>query len=214
MGSTTKVRIAILGSGTGSNAKALCEAAKSSESAFSVALVLTTSSAAGMCEVARGENVDLEVIPASVKGEEFSTKLCSLLEQYRIDVLVLAGFMRLVSTKVLTYMSGHVVNIHPALLPEFGGQGMYGLHVHEAVLASGRTETGATVHVVTEQYDEGAMIGQTKVPVFPEDSPSSLQQRVKETEHKLYPVALNHYIRENFQDIVGSVPTAGISAVS
>lgn len=203
-----------MGSGTGSNAKALCQAARSNESEYTVELVLATSPDAGICEVARAENVVLEVIPASVKGEEFSTKLCSLLEQFRIDVLVLAGFMRLVSPKVLTYMNGHVVNIHPALLPEFGGKGMYGLRVHEAVLAKGRRETGATVHVVTEQYDEGAVIGQTKVPVYAEDSPASLQQRVKESEHQLYPVAINQYIRDNFRNSVGSGPIADKSAVS
>lgn len=203
-----------MGSGTGSNAKALCQAARSSESEYTVELILATSPDAGICEVAREENVNLEVIPASVKGEEFSTHLHSLLEQCQIDVLVLAGFMRLVPPKVLTYMNGHVVNIHPALLPEFGGKGMYGLHVHEAVLAAGRGETGATVHVVTEKYDEGAVIGQTKVSVLEGDSPASLQKRVKESEHQLYPFAINQYIRDNFRFSIGSGPIADRSAVS
>lgn len=203
-----------MGSGTGSNASALCQAATSGERTYTVELVLSTAPDAGICEVARVENVALEVVPAALKGEEFSNELCTLLEKYQIDVLVLAGFMRLLSPLVLACVRGHVVNIHPALLPEFGGKGMYGIHVHEAVISAGRTETGATVHVVTEKYDEGAVIMQTRVPVLDDDSATSLQQRVKEAEHRLYPEALDLYIRAHWPDHVGSASIADGPQVS
>ena len=192
---TTKVRIAILGSGAGSNAKALCSAARDSTTLFTVALVISTSAKAGICEVARGEGVELCVIPGDVKGEAFTELLGSLLNDHRIEVLVLAGFMRLLPPEILRRMHGNVLNIRPALLPEFGGKGMYGIHVHEAVIAAHKVESGATVHVVTENYDEGAVVGQMRIPVEATDSPLSLQEKVKVVEHQLYPAAVDQFIR-------------------
>ena len=108
-----------------------------------------------------------------------------------LDLLCLAGYMRLVPPDVLAHLPRRVLNIHPALLPKFGGKGMYGRHVHEAVLAAGETESGATVHYVTERYDEGDIVDQEKCPVLPGDTAESLAERVLACEHRLYPRAVS-----------------------
>ncbi len=107
-----------------------------------------------------------------------------------MDLLVLAGYLKLVPAEVIARYRGRIINIHPALLPKFGGQGMYGRRVHEAVLASGAPESGATVHLVDEVYDRGAILGQARVPVLPGDDADRLAARVLEVEHRLLPAAV------------------------
>lgn len=106
------------------------------------------------------------------------------------DLLVLAGYLRLVPAEVVAAMPGRIINIHPALLPRHGGPGMYGRRVHAAVLAAGDLESGATVHLVDEEYDRGAVLGQGRVPVHPEDTPETLAARVLAVEHQLLPAAV------------------------
>jgi len=113
-----------------------------------------------------------------------------LLEAGRCNLLVLAGYLRLVPRDVIEVMRGRVINIHPALLPRHGGRGMYGHRVHEAVLAAGEAESGATVHLVDEEYDRGAILGQGRVAVEPGDSSESLARRVLAIEHRLLPAAV------------------------
>jgi phosphoribosylglycinamide formyltransferase-1 len=110
--------------------------------------------------------------------------------------VVLAGYVKLVPANVIAAYRGRIVNVHPALLPEFGGKGMYGRRVHEAVLASGARETGATVHLVDEAYDHGATLAQARVPVLPGDTPELLAQRVLEVEHRLLPEVVLTFSRE------------------
>jgi phosphoribosylglycinamide formyltransferase-1 len=112
------------------------------------------------------------------------------LERHGTDLVVLAGYLKLVPADVITRYRGRIINVHPALLPAFGGQGMYGRRVHEAVLASGARESGATVHLVDEVYDRGTILGQARVPVLPGDDPDSLAARVLEVEHRLLPAAV------------------------
>jgi folate-dependent phosphoribosylglycinamide formyltransferase PurN len=107
-----------------------------------------------------------------------------------VELLVLAGYVKLVPAEVIARYRGRILNVHPALLPAFGGQGMYGRRVHEAVLASGARESGATVHLVDEVYDRGAILGRARVPVLPGDDPESLAARVLEAEHRLLPAAV------------------------
>jgi phosphoribosylglycinamide formyltransferase-1 len=113
-----------------------------------------------------------------------------LLGRARADLVVLAGYLKLVPPPVVAAYRGRIINVHPALLPEFGGQGMYGRRVHEAVLASGARETGATVHLVDEVYDRGAVLAQRRVPVLPGDTPQSLAERVLALEHQLLPATV------------------------
>jgi folate-dependent phosphoribosylglycinamide formyltransferase PurN len=115
-----------------------------------------------------------------------------LLARHRVDVILLAGYVRLVPAAVVARYRGRMLNVHPALLPAFGGKGMYGRRVHAAVLESGAGETGATVHFVDEHYDRGPVVAQRRVPVLPDDTPESLAARVLAVEHELYPAAVDH----------------------
>jgi folate-dependent phosphoribosylglycinamide formyltransferase PurN len=107
-----------------------------------------------------------------------------------VDLVVLAGYLKLVPSGVIARFRGRIINVHPALLPSFGGKGMYGRRVHEAVLASGASESGATVHLVDEAYDRGAILVQARVPVLPDDDPERLAARVLQLEHRLLPAAV------------------------
>ena len=117
--------------------------------------------------------------------------LVKLLEAHHIDCIALAGYLKLVPREVIARWSGRIVNIHPALLPKFGGAGMYGRRVHEAVIAAGEKESGATVHQVNDEFDRGAIIAQERVPVEPADTPATLAARVLAAEHRLYPRTLH-----------------------
>ena len=122
--------------------------------------------------------------------DEFSEAMVERLKEHQIDFILLAGYMRKVPDAVVAAFPDRMLNIHPALLPKFGGEGMYGIHVHTAVLEAGETETGATVHFVNEEYDKGEILLQRTVPVLPDDTPETLAARVLECEHRLYPDAL------------------------
>ncbi len=124
------------------------------------------------------------------KSDDYGSRLTRVLEEAEIDVVCLAGFMFLLPGQVVRKYEGRVLNIHPALLPKFGGKGMYGLTVHEAVIAAGETESGCSVHLVNEAYDEGEIVLQKRCPVLPDDTPSSLADRVLDLEHEAYPEAL------------------------
>ena len=122
--------------------------------------------------------------------------ICSALQDAEVDWVVLAGYLRRVGPAVLAAYPERVINIHPALLPAFGGQGMYGRHVHEAVLAAGVRETGASVHLVDEEYDQGRLLAQMRIPVLASDTPESLADRVLEVEHRLYLATLASLLRK------------------
>jgi phosphoribosylglycinamide formyltransferase-1 len=121
--------------------------------------------------------------------------MLAALDSADIDLIALAGYLRLIPPAVIKRYPQRIVNIHPALLPDFGGRGMYGLNVHKAVLAAGETESGATVHFVDEHYDEGDIIAQARVPVLPDDTPETLAARVLTVEHELLPNALERLAR-------------------
>lgn len=151
----------------------------------SVAVVVAPSEAAPALDVAREMGVPTRAISYD---ENFATNLLEALKG--CDVLCLAGFMRLLPPEVLAAFPNRVLNIHPALLPKFGGKGMYGMHVHEAVIAAGETESGASVHVVTEKYDEGPVLVQLKCPIEPGETPETLAAKVLQLEHRAYAEAL------------------------
>lgn len=156
-----------------------------------IATVVAPNGEAPAVEVARemGLRVDL-VAP----GETYGADLLHVLEAVGADWICLAGFLRLVPAEVLARFPRRVLNIHPALLPKFGGKGMYGRRVHEAVLAAGERESGATVHFVTGAYDEGDVILQRACPVEPGDTPESLAARVLVEEHRAYVEALRRVL--------------------
>jgi phosphoribosylglycinamide formyltransferase-1 len=120
------------------------------------------------------------------KPEALDQVILETLKAYQVDLVILAGYMKKLGKSVLKYYHNRVLNIHPALLPKFGGEGMYGLKVHQAVLESGEKFSGVTIHIVDEIYDHGKILAQEKVPVAPDDTPESLAARVLKVEHRLY----------------------------
>ncbi len=176
------MRVAVAVSGRGSNLEALLRSL-GTDAPAQVVLVLSNRSDAGALERARAYGVPAEVLAKPAEGAEWLDRL----DRHRVDLLVLAGYLKLVPAAVITRYRHRIVNIHPALLPAFGGPGMYGRRVHEAVLRSGARESGATVHLVDEVYDRGEILAQRRVPVLPDDTPDRLAARVLEVEHRLLP---------------------------
>lgn len=177
--------IAVLCSGGGSNLQALIDRSLCGDLPARIAWVASNNGGACALERARRAGVAAHHVSARTEGcdDGVRDRLLELLETDRVRVLVLAGYMKMLPVEVIRAMSGRIVNIHPALLPAFGGRGMYGSHVHAAVLASGAQWTGVTIHLVTENYDEGPILRQRVVAVRPDDTPDSLGSRVLAVEH-------------------------------
>ena len=180
-------RIAVLASGGGSNLQALLDHfAGAGRSHGTICWVGSNRPGAGALTRAASMGVETGVVATPHDG----ASLLAQLEAARADLLVLAGYLKLIPTEVVRAFHGRLLNIHPALLPAFGGAGMYGHHIHEAVLAHGNTVTGVTVHFVDEAYDRGPIIAQWPVPVLPGDTPATLGARVLAVEHQLYPLCV------------------------
>jgi len=174
------VRVAVLVSGGGTNLQALLDALHDSPIA-QVTRVISDRPDAGALERARRAGVPTTLLRDANAPAELESALAGA------QLVVLAGYLKLVHSSVVARFRGRMINIHPALLPAFGGPGMYGRRVHEAVLASGAKESGATVHFVDEAFDRGAIIAQEKVPVQKGDTAETLAARVLEAEHRLLP---------------------------
>jgi len=172
-------------SGRGSNLAALLHALDG-EAPARVVLVISNRATAGGLSVASQFGVPTHVLNDSADPTEW----CRVLGEARVDLVVLAGYLQRVPPGVVAAFRGRILNIHPALLPHHGGTGMYGRRVHQAVLAAGELESGATVHLVTDEYDGGPVLGQARVPVLPGDTADSLATRVLEVEHRLLPAAV------------------------
>ena len=183
--SVPKPSIAVLCSGGGSNLQALIDRTVSGDLPARIAWVVSNNGGSGALERARQAGIPAYHVSATTEGgpEGVERRLLDLIEQEKIQVLVLAGYMKPLPVSVIRALPGRVVNIHPALLPSFGGKGMYGSHVHAAVLARGVQWTGVTIHLVTENYDEGPVLRQRVVAVVHGDTPASLGERVLAVEH-------------------------------
>lgn len=185
-------RIAILASGSGSNAEAIIHYLRQSREA-EVVLLLTNRPDAGVRERARRLGVRCDYLPTAELRK--GSKPLALLAELGVELVVLAGYLVLITEPWLQAYPQRILNIHPALLPEFGGKGMYGHHVHEAVLAAGRPYSGITIHLVDEHYDHGQTLLQAQCPVLPGDSPETLAARIHQLEHRYYPAAVAQYLR-------------------
>ena len=190
----TPVRVAVLASGGGTNLQALLDAlnGESITPLARVVRVITNRPDAGALERARQSGVPAAVL----RDPGDAAELLAALTDARADLVVLAGYLKLVPPPVVARFRWRMINIHPALLPAHGGPGMYGRRVHEAVLASGAAESGATVHYVDEQYDRGPIIAQARVPVRPGDTAETLAARVLEAEHRLLPLVVLELARQ------------------
>jgi phosphoribosylglycinamide formyltransferase-1 len=197
----SRARIAVFISGGGSNLQALIDAEKAGILAGDVVWVVSSSKKAYGLRRAEQAGIDTWVyLPKRYDSAQGAAQdLLRKLTEREIDYIALAGYLKLLPAEVVRAYSGRIVNIHPALLPKYGGKGMYGHHVHEAVLAAGETESGPTVHLVDEIYDNGRILEQVRVPVEADDTPDSLAARVLEQEHKLYPRALSKLIRGEYE---------------
>jgi len=186
------MRIAVALSGRGSNLEALHRALEE-DGAAQIVVVLSDRPDAGGLERARQWGIATEVLPNPNDGAVW----IALLRRYAVDLVVLAGYVKLVPSNVIAAFRGRIINVHPALLPAFGGKGMYGRHVHEAVLAYGAKVSGCTVHFADNEYDHGPIVMKETVPVLPGDTASDLAARVFALECDLYPRAIAHYLTQH-----------------
>lgn len=191
------VNIALFASGRGSNARSILQACADGELNAQGVLIISNHREAGVHEVARDFGVPSVTISRDQfdDGDAFATELIRVLREAQTDLVCLAGYMRKIPPKVIRAYPQAMLNIHPALLPKYGGKGMYGINVHRAVIEAGEKFSGVTVHYVNECYDEGAILLQRGgVPVEADDAPESLAKRVLELEHRLYPEAVAKWI--------------------
>lgn len=181
--------IAVFASGRGSNFAAILNKIQSGEITARVVCVISDNEHPPVFDVAIAAGIPTFCINRKqfATPEEYADALLSRLKEKRVELIVLAGFLKLIPTPIVRHYPQAIVNIHPALLPNFGGKGFFGIKVHEAVIASGVKMTGVTIHFVDEKYDNGAIICQEKVAILAGDTPEILAKRVLEVEHCLYP---------------------------
>lgn len=184
-------RIAIFASGSGTNAERIVTYFREHPS-IEVALILSNKADAYVLERARNLGIPVAVFDRQQFRD--SDIVLNILKNNRIDFIVLAGFLWLVPNHLLDTFHGRILNIHPALLPKYGGKGMYGMNVHEAVIASGDTESGITIHQVNERYDRGDIVFQARCPVLPGDTPETLANRVHLLEYEYYPIVIEQQL--------------------
>jgi len=192
------LRAAVFASGSGSNFQALldAEAVGGNRHPWRTVLLVSDRPEIGALERAHKAQVQTRVVPVAKRDPlEVADDTVAVLDEMDVEVVFLAGYLRLIPPAVVARYPRRILNVHPALLPAFGGKGMWGRHVHEAVLSSGARVSGPTVHFADERYDEGSIVAQWPVPVRIGDTPESLAARVLSAEHRLYPAAAAHVCR-------------------
>lgn len=216
MRSATPARIAVMASGGGSNLQALIDhfAVRGAQAGI-IVLALSDKSTAGALDRARAAGIAVDVIHDPADGSSILSKL----EHANVDMLILAGYLKLVPAEVIRRFEGCIINVHPALLPAFGGPGMYGQRIHKAVIEHGVKVTGVTVHFVDEHYDRGPIIAQWPVPVLNGDTPESVAARVLRVEHRLLPacaaaVAEGRIMLDSNNRVVGELAVRGSELVN
>ncbi len=186
------MRLAVFASGSGTNFQAILDAIEAGRLPAQVVLCVSDRATAGALTRAHSRNIPTAILsPGAFPTETaFGEALLAVLQQHAVAFIALAGYLKKIPDNVVAAYRNRILNVHPSLLPAFGGPGMYGRRVHEAVLNYGVRWTGATVHLVDEVYDHGPIVLQEPVPVYPEDTPETLAARVLAVEHRLYPEAL------------------------
>ncbi len=188
--------IVVFASGSGSNFQSIIDAVQRGDLVANINGLITDRPHIGAIQKAEKQNIPVQVIsPDSCTASEFEQKLLQQLAEWNTDLIVLAGYLKKIPLGVIQRYSNRILNIHPSLLPKFGGKGFYGLRVHQSVLDAGENKSGCTVHVVTEEFDQGPILAQISVPVFENDSPQQLAKRVLEQEHKLYPKIIQDHLQ-------------------
>lgn len=186
-------RLAVFASGNGSNAENLVRYFREHDCGVEVAVIVCNRAGAGV--IGRGERLGVPVRVMAAAEIRDAACLMPVMEEYGVDAVVLAGFLLMVPDFLLERYPDKVINIHPSLLPKYGGKGMYGHHVHEAVVAAGERETGITIHLVTDRCDEGRIIFQARVPVTPDDTPATVEAKVHALEKEHFAKEVQNYLR-------------------
>lgn len=185
--------LVIFASGSGSNFLSIINAIQKGALSASISGLVTDNPNAGAIEHARENNIPVSILPTG-DSREFTAAIHQVLEEWKPDLIILAGFLRKIPESVVELFPNQIINIHPSLLPRYGGKGFYGLNVHRAVLNAGEQNTGCTAHFVNNEYDRGDIIAQIEVPVLPDDTPEKLAARVLEQEHLLLPKVISQLI--------------------
>lgn len=194
------MNLCVLASGRGSNLKSIIRSQKSGKISSKVAIVISNNSNSGALNIAKANQIPGFHLSQKMFASEidYVKRFLELLRSYNIDLIILAGYMKLIPAEIVRKYKNRILNIHPALIPSFCGKGLYGLKVHEAVLNYGVKVTGVTVHLVDEEYDTGPVVLQKTVKVKDGDTPDSLQKRVLKWEHKAYPEAIKLFESKKF----------------
>lgn len=190
-------KIVVFASGSGTNFQSIIDAIQCGDITATVSGLITDRPEIGAIERAKKHNIPFRVIsPSDLTDEiEFGKQLLSQLSHWNTDLIVLAGYLKKIPQEVIHVYKDRILNIHPALLPKFGGKGFYGMNVHRAVIEAEEKESGCSVHIVTNEFDEGPVIAQRKVQVKKNDTPEELAKRILKEEHRLYPEAIQKYIQ-------------------
>lgn len=181
-----KLRLGALASGSGTNLQAIIDACKRGDLNAEVRVVISNNSGSRALQRARNEGISAYHLSAVTHPNSLDEEICRTLESHDVEWVLLAGYMRLLGPATLARYRNRTLNSHPALLPKFGGRGMYGSNVHQAVLNAGETVTGVTIHYVDEQYDHGPPLAQCEVSVLPGDTLETLEERVKDRERRFW----------------------------
>jgi phosphoribosylglycinamide formyltransferase 1 len=192
-------KLAILVSGRGSNMVAIMKACEQRKLSADIELVISNNPDSDALKIVQQKNISTAYLSSRTHPDPDALDIAmkDLLESHSIDFVLLAGFMKKIGPKTLSAYKGKIINIHPSLLPKFGGQGMYGLNVHKAVIAAGEKETGVTIHMVDGEYDQGKILAQEKVEVMTDDTAESLAARVLKVEHQLYSETIQKIIEKS-----------------
>lgn len=188
-----KPTIVVLASGSGSNFQSVIDSIRHGTLNAHIGALITNKSDAGAIQRAKAAGIPALVMrPSDFSSyDAYETALLEEIQSVQPDLIVLAGYLLKLPGRVIAKFPLRIINIHPSLLPDYGGKGFYGHHVHRAVIADRRTVSGCTVHIVSEEFDEGPILSQRTVPVFPTDSPETLAKRVLEQEHQLLPQTIH-----------------------
>ncbi|MDO9548337.1 MAG: phosphoribosylglycinamide formyltransferase [Candidatus Marinimicrobia bacterium] len=207
MGSTVLKKIAVFASGRGSNFLAVLEQIKQDKIAAEVVCVISDHAWPPVFDIARENSIPTHWVNRKQfsAAEDYAEFLLKLLGSYQTEMILLAGYLKLIPAPIVEHYRNAIINIHPALLPNFGGKGFYGEKVHRAVIESGVRITGVTIHFVDKHYDQGAVIIQEKVDVIPGETPATLAKRVLAVEHRLLPEVVRAYCAGKIEMIDGKV---------
>lgn len=190
------MNLAFFASGSGSNVQAILDNIKSGKVQAEPKVIITNNSKAGIVEKALKEEIPYYHISSHTHPDEKSRteRILSILKENKIDLIILAGYMKKISEEIISNYKNKILNIHPALLPKYGGEGMFGMNVHKAVIASGEKESGATVHLVNSEYDRGRILTQRTIEIPENTSPEILQKMVLKIEHIIYSETIENII--------------------